>query len=89
MHQALHVISFMMSLFFSVDSNIGCLQDKPASPMDYHARLEQYMQLDPGHRYGSDKQCEMVYGPGAKICPYMVSNKTKATSSGSRTIDFL
>jgi len=49
-----------------------CLKDKPTSPLEYQQKLESYIADEPGQSYDRDAQCEMVYGTGARICPYMV-----------------
>uniref|UniRef100_A0A803U052 ADAM metallopeptidase with thrombospondin type 1 motif 9 n=1 Tax=Anolis carolinensis TaxID=28377 RepID=A0A803U052_ANOCA len=49
-----------------LDTGYGeCLLDEP-SPRRYP--LPQQL---PGHIYDVNKQCELIFGPGAKVCPYM------------------
>ncbi|XP_028575324.2 A disintegrin and metalloproteinase with thrombospondin motifs 9 isoform X4 [Podarcis muralis] len=49
-----------------LDTGYGeCLLDEP-SPRKY--ALPQQL---PGYIYDVNKQCELIFGPGAKVCPYM------------------
>lgn len=58
---------------YSNNDNIRCLADKPLSPLEYQLKLASHVASEPGQAYNKNVQCEMVYGKGAKICPYMVS----------------
>jgi len=67
--------SYIFELLFNNFYRAGngkCLQDDPSK--DY---LEIENQTDenhfPGENYSGDKQCELIYGSGSKICSYMVS----------------
>lgn len=57
---------------YSIEDNIQCLGDKPPSPLEYQMKLDSHIATEPGQAYDKNVQCEMVYGRGAKICPYMV-----------------
>ncbi|KAK9406034.1 A disintegrin and metalloproteinase with thrombospondin motifs 9 [Crotalus adamanteus] len=49
-----------------LDTGYGeCLLDEPSS------RTYTLPQQLPGHIYDVNKQCELIFGPGAKVCPYM------------------
>ncbi|XP_039206112.1 A disintegrin and metalloproteinase with thrombospondin motifs 9 isoform X3 [Crotalus tigris] len=49
-----------------LDTGYGeCLLDEPSS------RTYTLPQQLPGHMYDVNKQCELIFGPGAKVCPYM------------------
>uniref|UniRef100_A0A8C4N2R3 ADAM metallopeptidase with thrombospondin type 1 motif 20 n=1 Tax=Eptatretus burgeri TaxID=7764 RepID=A0A8C4N2R3_EPTBU len=49
-----------------LDAGLGdCLLDNPHS---IGLELPQHM---PGHFYDANKQCELVFGPGSRLCPYM------------------
>lgn len=56
----------------SKEENIRCIKDKPIPPSEYQQKLDA-LAVEVGQTYGKDEQCEMVYGKGAKICPYMVN----------------
>uniref|UniRef100_A0A8D0L7W9 ADAM metallopeptidase with thrombospondin type 1 motif 9 n=1 Tax=Sphenodon punctatus TaxID=8508 RepID=A0A8D0L7W9_SPHPU len=50
-----------------LDTGYGeCLLDEPTS------RTYPLPQQLPGLIYNVDKQCELIFGPGAKVCPYMM-----------------
>lgn len=44
-----------------------CLLDEPVS------RPYSLSQQLPGRIYNVNKQCELIFGPGTQVCPYMVS----------------
>ncbi|KAF7250039.1 A disintegrin and metalloproteinase with thrombospondin motifs 9 [Varanus komodoensis] len=49
-----------------LDTGYGeCLLDEPTS------RTYTLPQQLPGYIYDVNKQCELIFGPGAKVCPYM------------------
>ncbi|KAM6470860.1 A disintegrin and metalloproteinase with thrombospondin motifs 9 isoform 3-T3 [Liasis olivaceus] len=49
-----------------LDTGYGeCLLDEPSS------RTYSLPQQLPGYMYDVNKQCELIFGPGAKVCPYM------------------
>ncbi|XP_060095443.1 A disintegrin and metalloproteinase with thrombospondin motifs 9 isoform X1 [Heteronotia binoei] len=49
-----------------LDTGYGeCLLDEPSS------RMYTLPQQLPGYIYDVNKQCELIFGPGAKVCPYM------------------
>lgn len=51
-----------------------CLLDKPSSDqLDAHRAAKKL----PGENFDENKQCELVFGNGSKICPYMVYAYTK------------
>uniref|UniRef100_A0A8C5FR77 ADAM metallopeptidase with thrombospondin type 1 motif 20 n=1 Tax=Gadus morhua TaxID=8049 RepID=A0A8C5FR77_GADMO len=51
-----------------LDTGYGeCLLDEPT------ARKYEMPTLLPGHLYNANKQCELMFGPGSQVCPYMVS----------------
>lgn len=74
-----------------------CLLDRPARNLlkealyygrsDYGNEISELRQ--PGELFDMDYQCELVFGPGAKICPYMPVCKrlwcTIGHSGGCRT----
>lgn len=43
-----------------------CLLDEPDREKKWEGRSA-------GEEFNDDKQCEFVFGPGSRICPYMVS----------------
>jgi len=44
-----------------------CLLDEPGG------RTYELPTLLPGQIYNANRQCELMFGPGSQICPYMVS----------------
>lgn len=58
------VISF---LFLNSTGYGECLLDEPVS------RPYTLSQQLPGQIYSVNKQCELIFGPGTQVCPYMVS----------------
>lgn len=48
-----------------------CLLDEPV------ARTYELPTLLPGQIYNANRQCELMFGPGSQICPYMVRQKQK------------
>ncbi|XP_078594813.1 A disintegrin and metalloproteinase with thrombospondin motifs 9-like isoform X2 [Branchiostoma floridae x Branchiostoma japonicum] len=57
-----------------LDTGYGqCLLDEPAprQPLPLPSRL-------PGEIYDVDRQCELVFGPGSRVCPYMAYYSTAA-----------
>ncbi|XP_015608491.1 A disintegrin and metalloproteinase with thrombospondin motifs 20 isoform X2 [Cephus cinctus] len=50
----------------------NCLLDKPSKGMSSPEGVRL-----PGEDYSENRQCELVFGPGSKICPYMVSDVCK------------
>lgn len=62
----------IIKLFCSKEYKTQCLKDSPVSPLEYQAKLNVVMKSEPGQSYSENVQCELVYGTGAKICPYMV-----------------
>lgn len=46
-----------------------CLLDKPRKK--YRRKVSRWH--SPGELYNVDKQCELLFGTGSKVCPYMVS----------------
>lgn len=53
------------------NSSIGygrCLTDSPGRNM---LLLDDEFQQPPGQLYPRDRQCELVFGPKSRICPYM------------------
>ncbi|XP_078728437.1 A disintegrin and metalloproteinase with thrombospondin motifs 9-like isoform X1 [Lampetra fluviatilis] len=49
-----------------LDAGYGeCLLDEPA------AQRYDLPQVSPGHLYNANRQCELVFGPGTQVCPYM------------------
>lgn len=56
------------SVSFPSSTGYGeCLLDEPAS------RSYSMPQQLPGVIYNVNKQCELIFGPGSQVCPYMVS----------------
>lgn len=54
--------------FFLFSTGYGeCLLDEPVS------RTYELPTLLPGQIYNANRQCELMFGPGSQICPYMVS----------------
>jgi hypothetical protein len=49
-----------------------CLQDEPETNLLARA-MRRPTARSPGEAFDQDKQCELVFGEGAKICTYMVS----------------
>ncbi|CAL8321124.1 unnamed protein product, partial [Gadus morhua 'NCC'] len=53
-----------------LDTGYGeCLLDEPT------ARKYEMPTLLPGHLYNANKQCELMFGPGSQVCPYMIQCK--------------
>lgn len=58
----------LMSLFFAFSTGYGeCLLDEPVG------RTYELPTLLPGQIYNANRQCELMFGPGSQICPYLVS----------------
>ncbi|XP_055999244.1 A disintegrin and metalloproteinase with thrombospondin motifs 9-like [Ostrea edulis] len=63
-----------------------CLLDRPGR------RRERSEKGEPGELYSIDKQCELMFGPDFKICPYMLDCKrlwctdSKSKSKGCKTL---
>lgn len=54
--------------FFFFSTGYGeCLLDEPVG------RTYELPTLLPGQIYNANRQCELMFGPGSQICPYMVS----------------
>lgn len=63
------VFSFLkavVSLFLTSTGYGECLLDEPTS------RPYSLSQQLPGRIYNVNKQCELIFGPGTQVCPYMV-----------------
>ncbi|KAE8298082.1 A disintegrin and metalloproteinase with thrombospondin motifs 9 [Larimichthys crocea] len=57
-----------------LDTGYGeCLLDEPVS------RPYSLSQQLPGRIYNVNKQCELIFGPGTQVCPYMVSGVSVQT----------
>lgn len=54
-------------LFFFSTGYGECLLDEPVG------RTYELPTLLPGQIYNANRQCELMFGPGSQICPYMVS----------------
>ncbi|XP_056454312.1 A disintegrin and metalloproteinase with thrombospondin motifs 20 [Gadus chalcogrammus] len=53
-----------------LDTGYGeCLLDEPT------ARKYEMPTLLPGQLYNANKQCELMFGPGSQVCPYMIQCK--------------
>lgn len=64
--------------FYSRAGYANCLLDKP-NEMKTMERRDGRL---PGEDYSENKQCELVFGQGSRICPHMVSDgKSKTFSS--------
>ena len=63
------LISFLYLIIWS--GGYGeCLLDKPSTDLlDAHRAAKKL----PGENFDENKQCELVFGHGSKICPYMVN----------------
>ena len=48
-----------------------CLLDEPT------ARMYEMPTLLPGQLYNANRQCELMFGPGSQVCPYMVSGSKR------------
>lgn len=58
-----------------------CLLDEPVG------RTYELPTLLPGQIYNANRQCELMFGPGSQICPYMVSWLTiKACKNHTRKL---
>lgn len=56
------------SLFLWLSTGYGeCLLDEPVG------RTYELPTLLPGQIYNANRQCELMFGPGSQICPYMVN----------------
>ena len=57
-------------MFCVSSANYGhCLQNKPRrNYLDTSRNFPKF----PGEYFDENKQCEFVFGPGSKICSYMV-----------------
>lgn len=60
-----------------------CLADVP-SKSEY-----EMIEEEPGVVFPVDKQCELVFGEGSKICPYMVGNIIRVVSFNTVIINTL
>lgn len=49
-----------------------CLLDEPVG------RTYELPTLLPGQIYNANRQCELMFGPGSQICPYLVSRLMKS-----------
>ncbi|XP_067932084.1 A disintegrin and metalloproteinase with thrombospondin motifs 9-like [Watersipora subatra] len=69
--------------FLDTDNKVSCLADKSNTAFEFNEDLV------PGQVYDKHMQCELVYGDGARICPYMPVCKrlwcTLPANSGCRT----
>lgn len=65
-----HFIHVSHHLYFFAFHSTGygeCLLNEPESrPYPLPSQL-------PGLLYNVNKQCELIFGPGSQVCPYMVS----------------
>lgn len=61
-----HFIYCTHSYFLSTGYG-ECLLDEPVG------RTYELPTLLAGQIYNANKQCELMFGPGSQICPYMVS----------------
>jgi|688.fasta_scaffold1976670_1 thrombospondin motif-containing protein 9 len=71
---SVHLIFFSIYLFLYLIISSGgygeCLLDKPSTDLlDAHRAAKKL----PGENFDENKQCELVFGHGSKICPYMVN----------------
>ncbi|XP_064632863.1 A disintegrin and metalloproteinase with thrombospondin motifs 9-like [Lineus longissimus] len=73
--------AFILSEF--LEHGFGrCLLDKPVRG-DHHKKLEKVLKSQPGESYSVDRQCELVFGNGARVCPFMPACKRLwCTTSG-------
>lgn len=70
-----HLYGFVLSFSFTIhyyllffSTGYGeCLLDEPVG------RTYELPTLLPGQIYNANRQCELMFGPGSQICPYMVS----------------
>lgn len=87
----LHLLYTHSHCFFSTGYG-ECLLDEPVG------RTYELPTLLPGQIYNANRQCELMFGPGSQICPYMVSwlaikvskatlNKWKIKTSGGSWSD--
>lgn len=71
---------FFKSFYFVFLNSTGygeCLLDEPIS------RPYSLPQQLPGQIYNVNKQCELIFGPGTQVCPYMVSLSHHASAAGT------
>lgn len=62
----------LICLSFLISTGYGeCLLDEPVS------RPYSLSQQLPGQIYNVNKQCELIFGPGTQVCPYMVRRSLK------------
>lgn len=61
----LSAVHINMLLCFSTGYG-ECLLDEPGG------RTYELPTLLPGQTYNANRQCELMFGPGSQICPYMV-----------------
>ncbi|GBM33973.1 A disintegrin and metalloproteinase with thrombospondin motifs gon-1 [Araneus ventricosus] len=61
------ILSHECLFLFSVGYG-RCLMDKPGRN---RLLLDDEFQQPPGQLYPRDRQCELVFGPKSRICPYM------------------
>ncbi|KAK0137250.1 A disintegrin and metalloproteinase with thrombospondin motifs 9 [Merluccius polli] len=54
-----------------------CLLDEPT------ARMYEMPTLLPGQLYNANRQCELMFGPGSQVCPYMPTRWYTADIGGS------
>lgn len=77
MHFAKNLL--ILSCVISASTGYGeCLLDEPVGrSYDLPVKL-------PGQIYNANRQCELMFGPGSQVCPFMVSPEhVKKLSIGS------
>lgn len=62
------LLRIFINFFFS-SSRSSCLLNHPETDLIVHENMSKRL---PGETFNQDKQCELVFGWGAKICSYMV-----------------
>lgn len=55
-------------MFSSRAGHGSCLLDRPVTDLGDRKHKKQLL----GEKFDKDKQCELVYGKGSKICSHMV-----------------
>lgn len=59
---------YCTTILAAISTGYGeCLLDEPVG------RTYELPTLLPGQIYNANRQCELMFGPGSQICPYMVS----------------
>ena len=59
-------------LCFPSDGYGDCLLDDPVQS-SYDNKVKRFKDIQPGQKYDVNKQCQLAFGKGYRICPFLVS----------------